>query len=403
MKIVEINGVNIGSTGKIMFGIAEELRNHGHDVWTFSPYYYQRKKTNLFPKIKGHTYFGYCAENMLHLRLSQLTGFHGCFSYFGTRQLVNYIGKIQPDVIHLHNLHNWTFNLPLLFSYLKKSDVKIIWTLHDCWSMTGQCPHFEIEQCNKWKTGCYACPKIHEYPKAFVDRTKVMWKLKKRWFSNIKDLTIVTPSEWLSNLVKKSYLKNYPVKVINNGIDLSIFNEKSNSLNFWNIKAGHYKYIVLGVAFDWSKKKGLDVFLELSKRLPKEYKIVLVGTNENIDKSLPANIISIHRTNNQKELAEIYSESDVFVNPTREDTYPTVNIEALACGTPVVTFKTGGSPEIIDDSCGIVVEKEDIIGLIKAIKNICENKIISRKSCIEKSKNNGSKERFLEYVKLIEK
>ena len=403
MKIVELNGVHRGSTGKIMFGIADELRKNGHKVWTFSPIYYQRVKQTDFPEIEGHNYFGTSFENMIHLRLAQITGFHGCFSYFGTKKLLSKIDKINPDVIHLHNLHNWTINVPLLFGYLKKKKIKVIWTLHDCWSMTGQCPHFQIVKCDKWKYGCYNCPQIHDYPKAYVDRTKTMWKLKKKWFSGIADMTIVTPSEWLSHIVEESYLNNYSRKVINNGIDINVFSYHENDIKKqWRDEYGDFQYLVLGVAFGWGYKKGLDIFIELSKELPDEYKIVLVGTDDKVDRLLPEKIISIHRTNNQQELAKIYSICDVFVNPTREDTYPTVNLEALACGLPVVTFNTGGSPEIIDNSCGICIDIDDICGTIEAIKKICEKKIILRENCIIKGKVANQKDRFIDYTHLIE-
>lgn len=223
MHIAEINMIHSGSTGKIMFGIAEVARQKGHEVWTFSPRYYQKGQETKWPEIKGHTYFGTVAENKLHLRLSQLTGLHGCFSWLGTKELIRKLDGIQPDIIHLHNLHNWTINLPMLFKYIKKHDIAVVWTLHDCWSFTGKCPHFTVAQCVRWKTGCFDCPQVRQYPQSFVDQTKLMWKLKKSWFTGVKNLTIVTPSQWLAGLVKESYLKEYPIKVINNGIDLSTF------------------------------------------------------------------------------------------------------------------------------------------------------------------------------------
>ena len=211
-------------------------------------------------------------------------------------------------------------------------------------------------------------------------------------------MTIVTPSKWLSDLVKQSFLKDYPVKVINNGIDLSIFKPTQSDFR------DHYglvgKKIVLGVAYGWNYRKGLDVFIELQNRLPKNYQIVLVGTNKNIDGILPTNIISIHRTQSQKELAEIYSTADVFVNPTREEVFGLVNVEAIACGTPVVTFKTGGSPECIDDTCGSVVPCNDIDAMEMEIRRICEERPYSKEACIAHSKNFDMNARFQEYVDL---
>jgi glycosyltransferase involved in cell wall biosynthesis len=225
-----------------------------------------------------------------------------------------------------------------------------------------------------------------------------MWKLKKKWFTGIKDATIITPSQWLGDLVKQSYLGEYPVKVINNGIDLSVF--KPTESDFRKKHNLENKHILLGVALFWDYKKGLDVFIELSKRLDDRYQIVLVGTSDEVDKQLPNNIISIHRTQNQEELAEIYSTADVLLNPTREDTFPTVNIESLACGTPIVTFNTGGSPEIINETCGVVTEVNDVDHMEKAIRRICEEKPYSKEACVSRASNFDKDEKFKEYVEL---
>lgn len=402
MKIAEINMLHNGSTGKIMFGIASVLQADGNDVQTFSPRYYQRGGRVQFSDLAGHTYFGTPFENMLHLRLSQITGFHGCFSYFGTRELLRILDEFQPDTLHLHNLHNWTINLPMLFRYIKERAIPVVWTLHDCWSFTGKCPHFELVGCGKWRTGCCNCPQISEYPKSFVDRTKTMWRRKKSWFTGVQDMTIVTPSQWLAGLVGESFLKEYPVKVIHNGIDLNIFKPATSDFREkYQISGG--KRILLGVAFGWGKRKGLDVFVKLSERLnPEEYQIVLVGTDEMVDKHLPENIVSIHRTQNQTELAEIYTAADLFVNPTREENYPTVNMEALACGTPVLTFRTGGSPEIPDETCGSVVDCDDIDAMEREIMRICEERPYSEQACLHRAESFSMIDRFEEYVKLYE-
>lgn len=212
-------------------------------------------------------------------------------------------------------------------------------------------------------------------------------------------MTLVTPSEWLAGLVKQSFLKDYPIRVINNGIDLEVF--KPTPSNFRETYGCGDKKIALGVAFGWGARKGLDVFLDLAKRLDSErYQIVLVGTDENVDKQLPNTVISIHRTQNQTELAKIYTAADVFVNPTREENYPTVNMEALACGTPVLTFQTGGSPEILDVTCGSVVPKNDIDALYREIIRICETAPYSIEACLKKAKQFDKNEKFQEYIDL---
>ena len=199
----------------------------------------------------------------------------------------------------------------MLFNYIKSKKIPVVWTLHDCLAFTGQCPYFTIVKCNKWRTECYDCPQYRQYPKSYVDRTKIMYNLKKEWFTGVQNMTIVTPSQWLAEQVEQSFLKNYQVKVINNGINLNVFKPTKN--NFREAHGiGKDEYMLLGVAFGWDRRKGLDVFIELSKRLPKQYKIVLVGTDVNVDKRLPWNITSVHRTQNQKELAEIYTAADLF-------------------------------------------------------------------------------------------
>jgi len=401
VRISEINMLHRGSTGNIMFSIANKARAFGHDVQTYSPIYFHKNTVVEYPTIESHTYFGSRNENYLHVRLAQITGFHGCFSIIGTFRLLKALDSCKPDILHLHNLHNWSINIPMLFSYIKRKNIRAIWTLHDCWSFTGHCPHFQVAKCDKWKTGCHHCPSYRDYPQSFVDNSKRMYKLKKKWFTGIPNLTLVSPSGWLAGLVKESFLKDYPVKVINNGIDLSIFKPRENS---FREKHGitQDKHIVLGVAFGWGYKKGLDVFLKLSEKLGKDYQVVLVGTDDTVDRKLPENIISIHRTHNQTELAEIYSAADVFANPTREETFPTVNMESLACGTPVITFETGGSPEILDETCGIVVPCDDVDAMKRAIRHVCEDKPFSQEACLKRAGSFSMQEKFQEYVELYE-
>lgn len=394
VKIVEINAGNIGSTGKIMLGIAEIARADGHKVFVCYP----DARDNRKKTVKDQLIIGDRLSRNLHLKCAELTGLNGYFSRLATKKFLKVLDEYKADIIHLHNLHNCYINLPMLFNYIKKNNIPVVWTLHDCWAFTGHCPHFDMIGCDKWKTGCHNCPQYRQYPESCVDRSKKMYKLKREWFTGIENMTIVTPSQWLADLVGQSFLKDYPVKVINNGIDLSVFNPTES--NFREKYQIGDKYIVLGVAFGWGKRKGLDVFIELSKRLPENYQIVLVGTDDNVDKQLPGNIISIHRTQNQKELAEIYTAADVFANPTREEVLGLVNIESLACGTPVVTFKTGGSPECIDETCGSVIEKNDIDGMTNEVIRICEKKLYSKEACLKKANSFDMNDRFAEYVNM---
>ena len=396
MRILSINSGNIGSTGNIMIQIAQKAEMGGNETLIAVP----KSRDNSHKRVKNQIFIGNRISRNLHRKLAQIMGKHGVFSFFSTLNFLREMKKWEPDMIHLHNLHGWYINFPLLFKYIKQNNIRVIWTLHDCWTFTGHCPHFDMIGCDKWKTGCYQCPQTREYPASYTDTSKWMYEHKKKWFTGVEDMTLVTPSQWLADLTRQSFLKDYPVRVINNGIDLNVF--KPTESDFRKKYSLEDKFILLGVAFGWGKRKGLDVFIELSRRLDERYQIVLVGTDENVDKQLPENIISIHRTQNQTELAEIYTAADLFVNPTREENFPTVNMEALACGIPIVTFKTGGSPEIIDENCGVVVEKNDIGGMQREIARICENRPFSREACIKRAQNFDMNDKFAEYVELYE-
>lgn len=401
MRIVQINGGAKGSTGKIMMGIAEVARQQGHEVMCASPITTTNRDAG---KDCGYYRIGTFNSRRINVALARITGFNGCFAWIETYKLLKKINEFKPDIIHLHNLHDSYINLPMLFSYIKEHKVPVVWTLHDCWSFTGQCPYFTMVKCSKWKTGCNSCPQYKEYPSSLYDNTKKMWKLKKKWFTGIENMTIVTPSQWLANLVKESYLKEYPVKVINNGIDLSVFKPTpyDGLNNILNCTKTDNRYVILGVAFDWGRRKGLDVFIKLSQSLPTNlYRIVLIGTNDYIDSQLPKDIVSIHRTQDQHQLAEIYTMSDVFVIPTREENYPTVNLEALSCGTPVITFNTGGSSEMLDEETGIIVDVDDVEAIKRAIEDVCEKKKCSNRDYIVKySKKFDMRNKFTEYIKL---
>lgn len=392
MKIVQINTTcETGSTGKICVAVSELLSEKNMENYVLyssgnSKYSHGIKYTNdISVKFSA-----------LYSRVFGNFGFEGKSS---TRKLISKLDDIKPDIIHIHNVHSHACNLELLFNYIRKNNIKTYWTFHDCWSFTAYCPHFAVVKCGKWRSECNSCTLCKSYT-WFFDRSKYLYNKKRSAVKDI-DLTIVTPSEWLAGLVKESFLKEYPVKVINNGIDLSIF--KPTQSDFREKHGIGDKYIVLGVAFGWGKRKGLDVFVELAKRLdPKKYQIVLVGTDNEADKQLPESIISIHRTQNQTELAEIYTAADVFANPTREENYPTVNMEAIACGTPVVTFKTGGSPEILDETCGSVVPCDDVDAMEREIIRVCETKPYSVEACLEKAKCFDKDEKFKEYIELYE-
>lgn len=370
MKIVQINTVPNGSTGTIMMNIHKELLKQGHDsyvVWG------RGRNSNNSHEIYMNDKLGV----YLHGIYSRITGKTGFASKKSTKKLLKQLDEIKPDIIHLHNIHGYYINIELLFNYIKKNNIKVIWTLHDCWSFTGHCTYFDLVNCNKWKNQCRNCPQKSSYPKSFIDSSSWCYNKKKELFTGINDLTIVTPSIWLSNLVKCSYLNKYSVEVINNGINTNVFKiiDKEN-LKFRKKYHLEEKKIILGVATPWSKRKGFDDFIELSKIIDNNYQIVMVGLNKKQLKNLPDNILGLARTDNVEELVDIYNSSDILFNPTYEDNYPTVNLEAIACGTPVITYNTGGSPESAK-LYGYIVEKnrvEKIPTLLNSI-NLMTNKM----------------------------
>lgn len=364
MKVVQINGGSKGSTGKIMFDISKMVEQNGSEVMCAVPI----TTTNRDDKSGEEVYrIGSFNSRRINVLLSRITGFNGAFAWFSTLKLLKKITEYSPDVIHLHNLHDSYVNLPMLFHYIKKKSIPVVWTLHDCWAFTGQCPYFTMVKCDKWKYGCNCCPQYKKYPKSVFDNTKVMWRLKRKWFTGINDITLVTPSEWLADQTRMSFLNKYDIQVINNGVDLSIFYPRNRK--YTGIDTS--KTVILGVAFGWEKRKGLDVFLDLANQLPEDkYQIVLVGTDNEVDKILPRNIISIHRTQNQDELAEIYSSADVLLNPSMEETFGMVTAEALACGIPVITSNQTAVPEVADDTCGIVLNEFNLHTVLDALDQV---------------------------------
>ena len=392
MKIVQINATcGVGSTGKICVGISNLLTEN--NIENYVLYSSESNGFKLGIKCSDRKYV------KIQALKSKICGNYGFNSKRATMKMISELERIQPDIVHLHNIHGHDCNLEIIFSYFKKRKTKLIWTFHDCWAFTGYCTHFDMVKCTRWHEKCMNCTqkKDHSW---FFDRSLELFERKKRLFEGL-NLTIVTPSQWLADLVKQSFLKDYPIFVINNGIDLSVFHPVES--DFRGMYGLQNKKIILGVSFNWDRRKGLDVFADLSKRLPDDYKIVLVGTNEKTDKILPESILSIHRTQNQKELAEIYTAADLFVIPTREENYPTVNMEALACGTPVLTFRTGGSPEMLDETCGSVVDCDDVVTLESEIIRICEGNSYLRESCLRKSEEFDQNNRFKEYVNLYER
>lgn len=397
MKLLLLNAsANTGSTGRIAEEIGRLAKLSGYEVWMG----YGRQSVNS--ELNG-IQIGTDVDFKIHALESRLFDNHGFSSRKTTQQFISEIEKIKPDIINIHNLHGYYIHVGILFEYLKRVQIPVVWTFHDCWPFTGHCSYFDRYDCRKWETECHHCPNRKGYPESwFFDRSNRNFHLKSMIFNGLENLSIVTPSAWLAQHVSRSFLKDYPVKVINNGVDLKVFHPQINPEIFAKYSIEN-KPFVLGVASIWDRRKGSDDFIALSKSLACDIQIVLVGLSTQQAAQLPKGIVSIARTENIKELAALYSAAAVFVNPTYVDNFPTTNIEALACGTPVITYRTGGSPEAIDAETGIVVEKGDVDGLKEAIVRVVNNgKEYYRDKCRERALRHYDKEeRYRDYIDLF--
>jgi len=387
LKVVQINSVyGIGSTGAIAQNIGKVLSENGIENYVF---YSGGIKTAEKRGIKYMSnFFVKCNAG-----LAKILGNYGFNTFFGTIKLIRKINKINPDIVQIHNIHGHNVNLSIFFKYLKKKNVEVIWTFHDCWAFTGYCPFFSKEDCNKWQTMCDKCPRASEFS-FFSDKSKKQYLRKRKALTSVDKLLIITPSKWLAELVKKSYFKDYEVRVINNGIDLDIF--KPTKSDYREKYGLQNKRIILS-----SPKGHTEPFKELNELIDKEkFAIVLLGVSKEEAKNLPDNILSLPKIRNKEEMAKWYTLADVFVNLSLEDNFPTVNIESLACGTPVVTYDTGGGPEIIDENTGITVPPRDVAAAWDAVKEVLKGES-SEAKCIERARAlYNAKDRFNDYYEL---
>lgn len=399
MKVIQINCVcGIRSTGRICTDLADILiYNQDECIVAFGREEVPSKWAKISYKICGKLDI---YINALKARIFDSAGFG---SVRATKKLINFIIDENPDVIHLHNIHGYYVDIKTLFNYLRVCGKPIVWSLYDCWSFTGHCAHFDYNKCFSWMDGCEKCRFKKEYPKSnFLSFSKRNYIRKKTLFTNIPNVHLIAPSEWMQSVVKKSFMKDYPIHVFPNGIDLTMF--KPIKKDFRKKHGLGNKFVVLGVASFWNDLKGIKCFTYLAKKLPAEsFQIVLVGNLEgNLTKDLD-NVLWISNTNNVEELCEIYSAADVFLNPTLQETQGLTTIEAFACGTPAIVFDSGGAAECVDSSCGVVVEKLDFEGVYETILNIAGKKItFDEKSCFDKAKQYDKHLRYTPFIKLYE-
>ncbi len=397
MKILMINVVcGIRSTGRFCTDLAEILEELGHEVKIAYGRENVPKNFERFGVKIGNT----LTQNLHGIRARLFDG-AGFGSTFTTKKFVDWIKEFDPDIIHLHNVHGYYINISVLFNYLRTCGKKIIWTLHDCWSFTGHCAILGNVECEKWRSGCYSCPQKKEYPKSYVDGSQKNWERKKKLFTKIPNMTIVTPSRWLAGLVAKSFLAEYSIVTIHNGIDTrQFFPFKSYFKEKYKVDD---KFLLLGVASAWNKSKGLDDFIKLAEYIEDDCKIVLVGLDKKQVAMLPPSILAITKTDSVQELAEIYNGCDLFLNLTYADNYPTVNIEALACNIPVLTYNTGGSAESITKENGRVIKTGDLDAVLKCVKEYKRSWLVDEKVDIKDNNDRYDKKYAVEqYIKLIQ-
>jgi len=405
MKVLQINTVvGTGSVGRIAASLYEISKNHGMDSFVA---YGRGTAPDRMKALKiGSPMDMYC-----HVLRNFFMGESGFGSKKKTEDFIKKLDELQPDLIHLHNIHGFYLQVEVLFSYIKTKKIPVVWTLHDCWPMTGHCAYFDYVGCEKWKTGCSNCMQHRKaYPYAlFKDNSRDAYRRKREAFTGVENLTIVTPSAWLAKIVKDSYLKEYPVEVIPNGINRDIFRPIENIQNSDREKKQNSQQMIqiLGVANIWETRKGLIYMEELARMLPDQYHITLVGLSpkqiKEIEKEdqLKRKITAIPRTENTNELAKLYEKADIYVNTTLEDNFPTTNLEALGCGTPVITFATGGSPEAIqqDERIGMAVPAGDVQALAQAVVKYA-NREKPVTACLERAKQYDEKNCFEKYIEL---
>lgn len=365
MKILQINTVyKVKSTGRTCFEVKRALEDYGHKGFVA----YGRGMHN-----DKNTYrIGNEIEYYFHNVMARITGLQGYFSFFATKRLIRYIKSISPDIIHLRNLHANYLNLPLLFRYLSEANIPVVLNIHDCWTFTGKCAHYTDIQCFKWKTECFSCPVKLNYPQSlFFDRTRKLYRDKKKWFGGIKNLTIIGVSKWTADQAKMSFLSNRRILTIYNWIDRSVFYPRTeNILSNYGIDIS--KFIILGVSAGWTPgSPRYEDFMKISALIPDEMQIVLVGQSDATQ--FPNNIIHIPFISNINELAKLYSSANVYVHLSTEDTFGKVIAEAMACGTPAIVYDSTALPELIEEGCGYVVKSRDIDGILQALYKVKAN------------------------------
>ena len=383
-SLVEINTVVNNSTGRIMHDIQREADISGMETLSIVG---RRHVYADVPCVK----FGNAVSFWIHVIWTTLTDRHGLepvLSVIYTGKMVRRIREANPDIIHLHNIHGYYLHYPTLMKYLAyEYKGKIIWTFHDLWPITGHCPHYIAVNCKKWMTGCNHCPNKKRYPVSLgVDGSRKNYEIKKEQFTSLSNLTITVPSEWMASQVRQSFMGKYPVEVINNGIDTAVFDHNRLAVDSYTESsrcvgktAWSDKKILLSVASIWDERKGLKDLVALSDKLSDDYVMVIVGLSKQQINRLPKGVFGITRTENIDELVSLYSRAHIFINPSLEESFSLVTVEALSCGCPCIVLDTSAVAELVNDDNGVVLHSHKPEDYLDAIKSI-ENRGYSRES-----------------------
>lgn len=395
-RIIQINVVcNSGSTGRIAEEIGCLVIKSGFE--SYIAYGRGDRFSNSYTIRIGSDFNLY-----IDAVQSRLLDNHGLASVQSTRDFIAEIQSIKPDLIHLHNIHGYYLNYPILFDCLKELDIPIVWTLHDCWSFTGHCTYFTAVKCDKWKTGCYHCAQKKIYPASlFLDKSKRNYELKKQVFNSIPKLTIVSVSDWLNSCVQRSFLRSHQLKVIKNGVDISVFRPYTLS-EFKDKNSLDNKFVAISLATTWTERKGLSFYKDISAKLNRDEVLILVGLTEKQIKHLPSNIIGVKRTEDREELVALYSRADVCLNLSIEETFGLTTVEAMACGTPGIVFNSTASPELITSETGFIHEVGDIDGVLRSMREIKnKGKDHYMNACRDRAVKHFNKDdRYQEYIDL---
>lgn len=395
--LIQINNCAFGSTGSIMRSIHETAKSAGWESHMLCPNTIENRLARK--KDSDITFWGSQVEISLQRKWNKQTGWYCRGFLYSTAVLLSLLDKWNPSVVQIHNLHHQYLDIEKLFQYLNDRKIKVVWTLHDCWAFTGHCAHFSMRKCEKWKVECRDCSALYDYPATKKDKTTELFKQKRRLICSMKNLSFVAPSHWMKENAEESYLSNHSIKVINNGIDLKAFRPLLSDVRE-RYGLGDV-FVILCVAMVWQENKGIKFVLKLAEQLGSPFRIVLVGQLENIKVDISDNILWIPQTNDKKELAELYTTANVFFNPTQEEVLGLVNIEALACGTPVITFPNGGSPECIDENSGVCLKESSVDEAVRIIKDIAKKTLtFSLEACRARAQLFDEKKCFNEYLNL---